>query len=56
MERITLDATEVADLLGVSRGFVYELVRRNKIPHKRLMKRVVFPKEIIEKWILEVEE
>jgi excisionase family DNA binding protein len=53
MEKITLNAQEVAEMLGLSRGFIYELVRLNKIPHKKISKRVVFSRKVVEKWLFD---
>lgn len=51
VERKTLDVNEMAQLLGVSRGTVYELVRLNEIPYFRLRKRILFGKDAIDIWI-----
>lgn len=36
MDRITLSVTEAAEILGVSRSFMYQLVKENKIPSLKL--------------------
>jgi excisionase family DNA binding protein len=35
---------EAAQLLGISRGLAYELVRRGKLPSMRLGRRLVVPR------------
>ena len=39
---------ETAHLLGVSRAFAYELVRRGELPSLRLGRRVVVPRRAVE--------
>lgn len=53
MEKLVLSAKEVSELLGLSTAFIYKLVRENGIPHKKISKRVVFSKKVIEEWLLE---
>jgi excisionase family DNA binding protein len=48
-------AEEVADLLGMSRDWVYAEVRAGRIPHIRLGRYVRFRRESIEAWLLEAE-
>ncbi len=42
---------EVAEMLGISRGKVYDAVRKNELPHKRLGGRILFPRRAIEIWL-----
>lgn len=53
IKRSTLEVKEVADYLGVSSDLIYRLVREKAIPHFRLGRRVLFKKEIIDRWIEE---
>ncbi len=47
-----LRTEEVAALLGISRAWVYELVRRGEIPYVKMGKRAVrFPAEELEAWV-----
>ena len=55
MERTTFTAAEVADYIGLSKDFVYKLVRENKIPYIRIGARVVFKRTSIEQWLTEKE-
>jgi len=43
-DRLVFTVTEVAELLGVSRAFAYELAARGELPALRLGRRVVVPK------------
>jgi len=43
-DRLVFTVTEVAELLGVSRAFAYELAARGELPVLRLGRRVVVPK------------
>ncbi|MBO8183639.1 MAG: helix-turn-helix domain-containing protein [Archaeoglobus sp.] len=51
IERITLTAKEVAEMLGISKRFVYELCQRNELPHKRIGRKVLFSKSQIKEWL-----
>lgn len=42
---------EVAELLGLSRGSTYELVREGTIPARRLGRRWVIPKASFAAWL-----
>jgi excisionase family DNA binding protein len=39
--RVTLSVDEAADVLGVSAGLVYDLVRQGRLPAARLGRRIV---------------
>jgi excisionase family DNA binding protein len=43
-ERLTFTATEAAVILGVSRGAVYESIRRNELRALHFGRRVVIPR------------
>ncbi|MGH9211743.1 MAG: helix-turn-helix domain-containing protein [Acidimicrobiales bacterium] len=42
-DRLTVTVEEAGELLGISRGLAYELVRRGQLPHVRLGRRLVIP-------------
>ena len=42
---------EVAEILGVSSDKVYELIRGNVIPHKRLGRRIIVPAKPFDAWL-----
>jgi len=51
MEKMVYSIQEVADLLGISRSYAYELVRKGTIPALTLGKKRVIPKEKFAEWI-----
>lgn len=53
-ERLTLTVEEAATLLGISRAFAYEAVRRGEIPSIRIGRRVLVPKAGLQR-MLDVE-
>src|SRR5690625_3311614 len=55
MERQTLSVREVAEYIGVHRDTVYALVREGEIPHVRLKQLILFRRELIDAWFLELE-
>jgi excisionase family DNA binding protein len=49
-ERLTMDVSEVADALGISKILAYDLVRQGKIPSIRISsRRILCPKAAIAK-------
>ena len=46
-----MDTKQVADMLGVSRSQVYKLVELGKIPHVRIMSKIVFNRSAVTKWL-----
>jgi excisionase family DNA binding protein len=46
-----LDVEEVARLLRVGRNTIYELVARNHIPHRRLLKQIRFSRTSVMAWL-----
>lgn len=55
MEKLTLTAKEVADLVGLSIHTIYKMTRENEIPHVQFGRRVLYRRESIEKWLKEHE-
>lgn len=51
MERIVFNVKEVTKYLSVSESTVRKLVREKKIPHFRILSKILFDKELIDKWI-----
>ena len=47
-EKLVLTVTEAAELLGISRGLAYELVRMGAIPSLRLGRRLLVPRVRLE--------
>jgi excisionase family DNA binding protein len=42
-EKLTVTVEEAGELLGISRGLAYELVRRGELPSLHLGRRIVVP-------------
>ena len=51
MERITYSVAEVAELLGISRGSVYNYIRDGEIRSVTLGSRIVIPRRVIEELV-----
>ena len=51
MEKLVYNVSEVAELLGLSRSYTYELVKQKRLPVLDLGKRKVIPKKGLEEWI-----
>ena len=51
--RLTLDVSDAAKVLGISRGLAYQMVREGKLPAIRFGKRLVVPKWAIERLMQE---
>ena len=49
--RDAISATEVAELLGLSRNSVYYAVTRGEIPHRRVGRRIIFSRSAIMAWL-----
>ena len=56
MEKMVYSVQEVAGLLGISKSYAYELVRKGMIPALELGKKRVIPKEKFNKWINGIED
>ena len=56
IERTTLTVGEIATYLGLSKDFIYILVRENRIPHVRVGRRILFKRESIDKWFEDMED
>ena len=53
---LTLNALDVAEVLGISRAAAYELVRSRGFPHMNVGKRILIPKDAFLEWIREQTE
>ena len=51
MEKLVYSIQEVANLLGISRSYAYELVRNGTIPALVLGRKRVIPKEKFVEWL-----
>lgn len=50
-EKIALNVSEAAKLIGVSQTTIYKMVQKGEIPHTRVRSRIIFHKGIIEDWL-----
>lgn len=48
-KRLTLTVEEAAEILGLSRAFAYEAVRRGEIPSIRIGRRILVPRAALER-------
>lgn len=48
MEKLVYNVPEVAELLGISKSYAYQLVKEKRIPVLDLGRRKVIPKESLE--------
>lgn len=53
MEKIAYSVKEVAQMLGVSKSYMYRLVNEKKFPVLEVGGRKVIPKSYLETWISE---
>lgn len=53
MEKLVYSIREAAEVLGVSKSYLYLLVKQKEIPSLQLGKRRVIPKSYLEQWIQE---
>lgn len=51
MDAVVYSADEVAELLGLDRKSVYAAAKHNQIPHRRVGRRILFPRAAIEAWL-----
>ena len=56
MEKLLLKPSEAAQVLGIGRSLMYELIARREIPSVRLGRCLRVSKESIQKWIRDQEE
>lgn len=50
-DKLTLNITEAAELLGVSRPTVYQLIHRDDFPSFTIGKRVLISRSGLEAWV-----
>lgn len=51
IERSTLTVEETAIYIGVSVDMIYKLVREKALPHFRIGRRILFKREVIDRYI-----
>lgn len=50
-KKVTLTVKEVSEILGISNGKIYEMVRMNQIPHIKVGSRVIFHEDVLREWM-----
>lgn len=50
-EKIALNVSEAAELIGVSQTTIYKMVQNGEIPHARVRSRIIFHRGVIEDWL-----
>lgn len=51
MEKLVYTVDETAKLLNIGMNKAYELIQQNEIPNKRVGRRILIPKQALEKWL-----
>ena len=55
VERLVFTVEEAAKLLGISRSFAYEAVKRGEVPSMRIGRRILVPKSALERLLGDAE-
>ena len=50
-KKITLNVSEAAALLGISRPLVYQLMNRDDFPAFKIGSRTVISRELLDEWV-----
>jgi len=53
LEKMTYNAKEAAKVLGIGTSKVYDLLHEGKIPHVKLGRTFIIPKQGLENWLQE---
>jgi len=51
MEKLLLKPSEVAQVLGIGRSLIYELIARKEMPSIRLGRCIRVPSESLQRWL-----
>jgi excisionase family DNA binding protein len=51
MEKLIYTTAEVSQLLGIGLNKVYELLNQNILPHVKVGRKYLIPKQGLEKWL-----
>lgn len=51
MQKVTLTVNETAKWIGVSATTIYSMARENQIPCVRVCGRILFHRDVLEKWL-----
>ena len=55
MDKLLLKPSEVAQILGIGRSLIYELIDRKEIPSIRLGRCIRIPSESLQRWLKDQE-
>lgn len=50
-QKLTLTVEQFARTVGISRGLAYAMIKRGELPIMRMGRRVLLPKNAVEKWL-----
>lgn len=51
MEKLVYNATEMAEVLGISRSYAYQLIKQKKVPVIEIGNKLMVPKKQLQRWI-----
>lgn len=51
MEKLVYNATEMAEVLGISRSYAYQLIKQKKVPVIEIGNKMMVPKKQLQRWI-----
>jgi len=49
--KLTLNRREAAALLGIGEKLLWSKTKANRIPHVRIGGRVLYPREVLQRWL-----
>lgn len=53
VERLAVSVSEAAESIGVSERFVWKLMQRGEMPHRRVGRRVLIPVDRLREWLVQ---
>lgn len=51
MEKLVYTVTETAQILNIGMNKAYELIQQQQIPNLRVGRKILIPKQSLEKWL-----
>lgn len=51
-----LTVPEVAQVMGLSEGLIYQAIREGGLPHRRIGRRIIVPRAALHRWLLSAGE
>ncbi len=51
--RLTVTVKQLAEMMGLNESAIYQLTSQKRIPHVKIGRRVLFPVEVVRKWLEE---